>query len=245
MRLNGRTYPGTYRFIEAVLRPGLAVGMKRHWSGGENLPHGAFIAVSNHVTNLDAITLAYFLVDHRVPVKFLAKSELFDVPVVGRLLAGADQIRVRRGTKNASDALASAKAALAAGECVGIFPEGTLTRDPDMWPMKAKTGAARLALEMGVPVIPVAQWGTQDIIARYGAVPRPGVRRPVYATALPAVDLTDLAERPRTAEVMREATKRIMADLTAGVAALRGQTPPEHVWDMAVDGDPRTKKHKN
>ncbi|MDO5699905.1 MAG: lysophospholipid acyltransferase family protein [Bowdeniella nasicola] len=234
----------TYSTIVNILHPLLEFYTEPRWSGSENLPEGGFVAVSNHVTNIDALTFGHFLVDHGVPVKFLAKSELFETPLVGRMLAAADQIRVERGTHDAAKALEEAKAALLRGECVGIFPEGTLTRDPDMWPMKGKTGAARLALETGVPVIPIPQWGTQEAIGRYSV--RPKFRRnvPVKVKALPPVDLSDLREQPATAETVREATRRIMADLTAGVAQLRGQTPPERVYDVAVDGDPRPLKRK-
>ena len=244
-QLKGRSYPVMYRVAEGILRPLIALYTKPEWSGVHNLPvTGGFIAVSNHVTNIDALTFAHFLVAHDVPVKFLAKSELFQVPIIGKAIEKSGQIEVKRGTKNASDALECARAGLAVGECVGIFPEGTLTRDPDMWPMKGKTGAARLALEMGVPVIPIAQWGTQDVIERYGTRPRLGVRHPVKVMAMPAVDLSEFGGKALTAEVARAATARIMKDLTAGVAQLRGQTPPHHVWDMAIDGDPRPKKRK-
>lgn len=239
----GRTYPPMYRFIEGIARPLMALYTEPRWSGEDNLPReGGFIAVSNHVTNMDALTFAHFLVAQQIPVKFLAKSELFRIPVVGRMIGAAHQIEVKRGTRDVSAALDQARRALRAGECVGIFPEGTLTRDPDMWPMKAKTGAARLALETGVPVIPVAQWGTQELLERYGAKPKLGINHPVYVSALPAVDLDDLRGQPMTGEIAREATRRIMADLTAGVAELRGEEPPEHIWDMAIDGDPRPKK---
>ncbi|SEA54837.1 1-acyl-sn-glycerol-3-phosphate acyltransferases [Bowdeniella nasicola] len=241
----GRTYPPMYRFIEAIARPAMALYTKAEWSGGENLPRtGGFVAVSNHVTNIDALTFAHFMVGHDIPVKFLAKSELFQVPVLGSMIGAAHQIEVKRGTRDAQAALSQARRALRAGECVGIFPEGTLTRDPDMWPMKAKTGAARLALETGVPVIPVAQWGTQDVIERYGVKPKLGIKHPVQVMAMPAVDLADLRQEPLTAQVAREATVRIMADLTRGVAELRGEEPPSHVWDIAIDGDPRPKKGK-
>ena len=60
---------------------------------------------------------------------------------------------------------------------IAIFPEGTLTRDPDLWPMAARTGAARMALEAGVPVVPVAQWGAQRLLGRYSKVLKPIPRK--------------------------------------------------------------------
>ncbi|MDO4607027.1 MAG: lysophospholipid acyltransferase family protein [Bowdeniella nasicola] len=239
-----RRHSGAYRFFEYVLRPIVAAYTKPTWQGVENLPEGGFIAVSNHVTNIDALTFGHFLVANGVPVKFLAKQEMFDLPVIGRLFAKADQIPVQRNTATARQALVAAEAALKRGECIGIFPEGTLTRDPDMWPMAAKTGAARLALTTGVPVIPIAQWGTETAINRYSKVPKPRLRVPVTVRALPPVDLDDLRALEYTPEVAKEATRRIMADLTAGVAAIRGEEPPARVYDIRVDGDPRPKKKK-
>ena len=236
----GRTMPPAYRFARAVLRPLVALITVRTWSGGENLPAaGGFIAVSNHVTNFDPLTFAHYLVDHDVPVKFLTKAELFRVPVVGPLIRATGQIIVHRGTARASESLREARAALERGECIGVYPEGTLTLDPAGWPMTGKTGAARLALETGAPVIPIAQWGAQRIIPRFFAAPVTVRPQPVAVTALPAVDLADLTGRPLTPELLREATERIMRDLTDGVARLRGEEPPARVWDRRRDGEPK------
>lgn len=234
----GRELPLTYRAVVAVLRPPLALMTERHWRGEENLPpEGGFIAVSNHVTNLDPLTFAHFLVDHDIPVKFLAKAELFRVPVVGWLANRVKHIPVHRESARAAESLAAARLALEAGECVAIFPEGTLTHDPDMWPMLGKTGVARLALATRVPVVPIAQWGAHRVIPRFENLPATLRRQRVDVRALPPVDLDDLYGRPLDGPTLREATDRIMAALTAGVAELRGATPPERVWDRRVDGD--------
>ena len=139
---------------------------------------------------------------------------------------------VYRGTSRAGDALRDAVTALAAGECVVIFPEGTLTREPDMWPMAAKTGVARLALATRAPVVPIAQWGTHRVIARYGKVPRPFPRKPVTVVAGPPVDLSDLYDRATDAGALREATERVMDAITAMLEQVRGEpSPPERfVW---------------
>ena len=124
---------------------------------------------------------------------------------------------------------------------VGIFPEGTLTRDPDQWPMEFKSGAARLALDTGVPVIPVSQWGPQDIMAPYNAKGidmRPG-RRVSYHFGEP-VDLSDLMSPAGSEnhEAVNEATKRISDAVRAGVGKLRGLPVPEKVWDPATQAGP-------
>lgn len=234
----GRELPRAYRAVVALLRPPLSLLTDRHWRGVENLPPtGGFIAVSNHVSNLDPLTFAHFLVDNDIPVKFLAKAELFQVPVIGWLAHRIKSIPVHRGSAQAVESLAAARAALERGECVAIFPEGTLTHDPDLWPMLGKTGVARLALTTRVPVIPIAQWGAHRIVPRFEARPATLRRQRVDVLALPPVDLTDLYDRPIDSVLLRTATDRIMQRLTAGVAELRGTTPPERVWDRRVDGD--------
>ncbi|MCJ7827247.1 MAG: 1-acyl-sn-glycerol-3-phosphate acyltransferase, partial [Demequinaceae bacterium] len=121
---------------------------------------------------------------------------------------------------------------LARGEMIGIFPEGTLTRDPDLWPMVARTGAARMALEAGVPVIPVAQWGAHRLLGRYSKWLKPIPRKRVTIVAGPPIDLEDLKELPPTKKVLREATDRIMATLTDMVEDLRGEKAPAVPFDM-------------
>ncbi|WP_345039891.1 lysophospholipid acyltransferase family protein [Georgenia daeguensis] len=235
-----RKQSGVYRFLVSLLRPAMTLMTRRTWRGGEHLPAvGGFVAVANHASNMDPLTVAHFLYDHGAAPKFLAKSSLFEVPVLGRLLAAADQIPVYRGTARAGDSLVAAEKAVRRGECVVIFPEGTFTRDPDLWPMTARTGAARLALSTRVPVIPVTQWGAHRIMPRYTARFRPFPRTPVTVVAGPPVGLEDLYGRPVDQEVLREATTRIMAALTAQLAEIRGERPPARPYDVRRDGDPR------
>jgi len=113
-----------------------------------------------------------------------------------------------------------------------VFPEGTLTRDPDLWPMVGKTGAARLALSSGVPVIPVAQWGPQLILPQYSKRLHPFPRKKVSIHAGPPVDLSDLRGRPQDSAVLTEATERIMAAITALLEEIRGEKAPAVRYDM-------------
>lgn len=234
----GRSYPPMYRAVATLLRPVLTLSTRRHWAGAENLPAtGGFIAVANHVTNFDPLTFAHFLVDHDVPVKFLAKKELFGIPFFGWILTKVGQIPVHRGTARAADSLKDAQDALERGECVAIFPEGTLTHDPAAWPMKGKTGVARLALATRVPVVPIAQWGAHRVVPRFASLPHTLVPQRVDVVAGPPVDLSDLYELPIDATTLRLATDRIMMRLTDQLAELRGEAPPDRVWDRSVDGD--------
>jgi 1-acyl-sn-glycerol-3-phosphate acyltransferase len=114
---------------------------------------------------------------------------------------------------------------------VFIYPEGSATRDPDLWPMRARTGVARLALLSGAPVIPVAQWGAQQILPyptkKVHLLPRTTVRIVVG----PPVDLSAYAAKPMTAEVLRDATEVIMRRIADMLVELRGGTPPGAFFD--------------
>jgi len=134
----------------------------------ERIPaRGPALIACNHASYLDPIANAYAVVKAGRRPRFLAKDDLFEIPIVGRALAGAGQIPVSRGSGDRTP-LATAERALASGEIVLVYPEGTASRDPDLWPMVGKTGAARLALTTGAPVIPVAHWGAQ-VILPYGS----------------------------------------------------------------------------
>jgi len=120
------------------------------------------------------------------------------------------------------------------GECLIFYPEGTATRDPDLWPMVPKTGIARLALTTGAPVIPVAQWGTQDILL-YGTKKLSVIpRHMVKMLAGPAVDLSAYEGEPLSRDVLRAAATAVMADITGLLARLRGETPPAVPYDPAA-----------
>ena len=215
------------------MRPILLAMMHRDWRGAEHLPaSGGFIAAANHVTNLDPLTFAHYLYDHGFAPKILAKASLFTVPVLGAVLRATGQIPVFRNSSQAGQSLDDAVQALRDGECVTVFPEGTLTRDPDLWPMVGKTGVARLALLTRAPVIPVAQWGPQNILGRYSKVLKPFPRKKVSVVAGPPVMLDDLYDRPLDTATLREATERVMAAITVILEDLRGEPAPEVRFDV-------------
>src|SRR5262245_45348105 len=207
-----RKLPFAYRFAVAVLRPVFLVLTKRDWKGAQNLPAtGGFVVAPNHLSHLDPIVCAHYLYDNGRAPFFLGKEGVFRVPVVGAILRGAEQIPVYRNTGQAADAFRAAVAAVNDGKCVVVYPEGTLTRDPDLWPMVGKTGAARIALSTRCPVVPVAQWGPEAILAPYSKRPHLFPRKTMHVSAGPPVDLSDLYDKPVTGALLREATDRIMA----------------------------------
>lgn len=218
-----RTFSRPYKAAVNLARLPVMAITRRHWEGAENLPEsGGFIAVSNHISEFDSMTFMHFLVDNGIPVRVMAKKELFKVPGLGWLMRSAGQVPVDRSAGQGQGALDAAEAALIAGECLGIYPEGTVTRDSESWPMRGKTGVARLALRTRVPVIPVAQWGAQDVLARYQRVPNLLGRKDVWVRAGKAVELSDLYDRSDDPEAWREATDRIMGELISMVEDLRG-----------------------
>ncbi len=223
----------TYRAAAFVLRPLLFAITKRDWQGGEHLRQdGGFIVAANHFSNLDPLTFAHFMYDHGIAPRILAKSSLFTIPVVGKLLANTGQIPVHRQTTQAGRSLEEAVAALEGGACVAVFPEGTLTREPNLWPMAGKTGVARLALLSRAPVVPVVQWGVQEILPRYSKKFRPFPRKTVHVHAGPPVDLSDLYDRPLDTVVLREATERVMTAITTILEGIRGEQAPAERYVM-------------
>ena len=214
---------------------------KRDWHGERHLPAaGGVIVVTNHVSHFDPIAVAHYVFDNGRLPRFLAKEVLFRVFFVGRVLKGARQIPVYRESADASRAFSAAVAAVRDGECVVFYPEATLTRDPDMWPMVGKTGAARVALETGAPVIPIAQWGPQHLLAPYAKKPALFPRKTMHLRAGPPVDLSEFAGRPIDGALLRQVTERIMIGITAQLEEIRGEPAPAVRFDMRLTKLPRT-----
>ena len=232
---------GFYSFAKGVLTPIMTPWVKFSVTGEENLPtEGGFLLVSNHLSNVDPLCLCWYFMKRNTAVRFLAKKSMFSVPVFGWIIKGMGLIPVNRDS-NPSAVLAPTREALKVGEVVGIYPEGTLTRDPDQWPMEFKSGAARLALDTGVTVIPLSQWGPQDIMAPYNAKGmdmRPG-RRISYHFGAP-VDLSDLIGPAGSEDhdAVNAATARILQAVREGVGQLRGLPVPDTVWDPATQAGP-------
>lgn len=228
MAVGGRRIGGWYRLAVMVAKPVLLLLTRPRWRGLENLPpSGGVIVAANHHSYADPFTVAHVLYDNgRVP-RFLAKAEIFRLPLIGSIMRGARQIPVYRNTADASAALVEAVEALRRGECVVIYPEGTVTRDPQRWPMAARTGVARLALATGCPVVPLAQWGAQRLHDKRDGL---HLRRTDVTTLIgPPLDLTAYRDRV-DGPALREVTDLVMAELRRMVGVLRGQRPPAQVY---------------
>jgi 1-acyl-sn-glycerol-3-phosphate acyltransferase len=184
-------------------------------------PTGGVLLACNHISFADPVSTTVFaLVSGRVP-RFMAKASLWRLPLVGWIMKSGRHIPVDRGTERAGLALSGAQRSVEQGECVAVYPEGTFTRDPDGWPMPGKSGVARAALASRVPVVPVAQWGTQRLLPRGSFLPRLLPRKRVDVVAGPEVDLSDLYGLEPTREVLDKATARIMAAITDLLVEIR------------------------
>ena len=170
------------RLCVVILYPLDGLLFRIRWRHLDRVPgpdRGGVIIAINHISQIDTILMARFVWQSgRVP-RFMIKAGVFDWPVIGRIMRGAGQIPVYRGTTDAAKSLHEAVEALERGEAIIIYPEGTTTKDPANWPMQAKTGIARLVLlSPDTPVVPVGQWGAaqdrrlEPEAARAGAAPR-------------------------------------------------------------------------
>lgn len=199
----------------------------------ERMPRqGAYIVAPNHYSEIDPVMMGIVLWKlGRLP-RFLAKDSLFKVPVVGWFLRKSGQVPVARGgAARGSAPLDAAQKIIDEGRIVVVYPEGSLTRDPDMWPMRGKTGAARMALEHGIPVIPMAHWGTQQVMARYSKKISFFPRKTIDVKIGDPVDLSAFAGRSLDAATLAEATAVIMQAITALLEDLRGEKAPAERWD--------------
>lgn len=227
MRRKWRLGPG-YRIAVFLLWPLMMAFTKRDWQGMENLndDDGGIIVAVNHNSWFDPLVIAHALWDNDRPPRFLAKESVFRVPIAGSIITSAGQIPVYRETREAVAAVRDAITAVNAGECVVVYPEGTITKEPNLWPMTGKTGAARIALATGRPVIPMAQWGATDVIAPYKKELRLLPRKTMHVRVGAPVDLSDLAGLPLDQATLEIATNRIMDAITALLADIRDEEPP-------------------
>lgn len=255
----GRERPPLFMRVVAPL----AVGAMRcvqdvRISGAERIPEfGPVLVVSNHTCHLDALSVCMALYRRgRAPVT-AGRADLFTAPVLGWALRRLGQIPVYRSDVDhvpadggsPASSLRTMSDALAAGRALVVFPESTFTRDPDGWPMRGKTGSARLALaHPDAVVLPVAHWGNERLIHPWtGDIGwrRMGRRRTRLDVRIgEPLDLSDYAGREVTHELLTEMTEAIMAAITKELVELRpadvaaGRGPRERRWDRRVDGDP-------
>jgi 1-acyl-sn-glycerol-3-phosphate acyltransferase len=230
------SYSNAWRNVsKIILRPGIRMMMRLDWRGQEHIPaDGATILAVNHLSYMDIFAVSLFADSARRYPVFLAKSSLFTIPVLGTIITKLGQLPVYRGQTDAALVLREAEMVARNGACVIFYPEATVTRDPDKWPMVSKTGVARLALETGAPVVPIAHWGAERILPYGSFVPRFLPRKTVKIVAGPPVDLSEFAGQAPTTRVLKAVTAKIMQDVTGLLGELRGETPPAEPYHPAV-----------
>nr|WP_253259656.1 lysophospholipid acyltransferase family protein [Subtercola boreus] len=225
----------TFRLLAAPVIPVVALLAKLEVQDAQKLPRaGAFVLTPNHYSDFDPVIIGWSVWRlGRVP-RFLAKASLFEVPVLGRALRAIKQVPVERsGRTHGNNPLDAAHSLTSAGEGVIVYPEGTLTRDPGLWPMRGKSGAVRIALENGLPVIPVAHWGTQAILPRWSKKISVFPRKTVHLKYGDEVDLARFRGVPLTQSALAEATSLVMDAITHLLEDLRGETAPPERWNPA------------
>lgn len=197
-------------------------------TGAEHIPEGPVVFAPYHASALDPVVVGLAVWHQKRMPHFLAKDALFASPL-GRLLKAMGQIPVLRASAHAGDSLLYGKRALEAGESVVIYPQGTLTKDPELWPQPAKTGASRLAIETRTPVVPIAHWGLHEIMPVGGKVPRPRPLSRVRVSfgeplAPPEPSVSEGHSGPAQTRCFAD---RITAAIASELALLRGVPLPE------------------
>ena len=214
--------------VAFLLRPLMTLLTKRDWRNADrvNIDSGIIFA-GNHISWFDPFPVAHFMWANNRPPIYLGKESVFKVALLGSLLRGLDQIPVKRNTEDAAQSLSIAIDRINSGEAVVIYPEGTISRDPNLWPMKGKTGAIRLALLTGAPLIPFAQWGAQEVIPPYKAKLRLIPRKTMQVNVGLPIDLTRYQGKPITDELLASATDELMQQISNLLAELRNAQAPK------------------
>lgn len=225
----------TYRSVLRVVRFLLHVCTRRTQTGSEHLPTtGPVIVVGNHLSVADAFVLTAAVARRGRRIRMLGTAGLFSAPAIGGLLRKAGYVPVHRRSDDPAAALAPARAALEAGQCLGLYPEGAITRQPGCWPARGKTGVVRLALDTGAPVVPLAQWGTHRFVGaegtRWRALLSPLTRPRVDVRIGPPLDLRTLLGVSSAADASGQQLRRgadlVMDALLAELVLLRGEPAP-------------------
>ena len=240
--MSERSKPSIFWLFAIFALPIMGLMVKFRLHNPEKMPHsGAVVITPNHYSNIDPVVIGvatWYL--GRLP-RFMAKASILKVPVLGWILLKSGQIPVERGgSTRSSAALNAAKELVSKERAVIVYPEGSLTRDPDIWPMRGKSGAVRLALELGIPVIPIAHWGTQNLMARYSKKINVFPRHTIDVKVGDPVDLSEFQGKPLDNKTLTAATTKVMDAITALLEDLRGEKAPATRWNPAEHNQSET-----
>ena len=240
--MSDRSKPSIFWLFALFALPIMGAMVKFRFHDREKMPQtGAVVITPNHYSNIDPVVIGvatWYL--GRLP-RFMAKASILKVPVLGWILRKSGQIPVERGgSTRSSAALMAAKELVTKERAVIVYPEGSLTRDPDIWPMRGKSGAVRLALELGIPVVPVAHWGTQNLMARYSKKINVFPRHTIDVKVGDPVDLSEFQGQPLDNKTLTAATTKVMDAITALLEDLRGEKAPATRWNPAEHNQSET-----
>lgn len=222
--------------MAGIAVPPLSVLFKYDIKG--TLPaEGPYILTPNHYSDIDPVVVGYGVWKLGRKPRFMAKASLFKIPVVGWLLHKSGQIPVERSrSRTKADSMKAANKLGELGGTVIVYPEGTLTREPAMWPMRGKTGAARLAMQSGVPVIPIATWGAHAVVPRFEKRFRFRWRAPIKMVIGEPVDLSEFEGKYHSKRAVDGATTKIMREITSLVEEIRDAKAPAELYNPADYG---------
>ncbi len=202
---------------------------------------GAFVFAPNHYSEIDPVVMGVVAWKLGRMPRFLAKASVFKIPVIGRVLAKSGQIPVQRGgSVRGSEPVKAASRLVENGQMVVVYPEGSLTRDPELWPMRGKTGAVRIALEQGIPIVPAAHWGSQHLMERYSKKISLFPRKTIRVKIGDPIDLAQFRGRSLDTATLNEATAVVMVAITALLEDLRGEPAPTKRWNPAEHNQKET-----
>jgi 1-acyl-sn-glycerol-3-phosphate acyltransferase len=227
--------------LAGLVLPVMNLAIRFRFHHPERMPQsGAFVLAPNHYSEIDPVVMGMVSWKLGRAPRFLAKASLFKVPVAGWLLRKSGQIPVDRAGSKSNAALRAAEELVEKGRMVVVYPEGSLTRDPGLWPMRGKTGAVRIALERDIPIIPAAHWGTQALMPRYGKKLSLFPRKTIDVAIGEPLDLSAYRGKPLDQATLIKATSELMEAITGLLAELRGEPAPAERWNPSAHSQKET-----
>ncbi|WP_404433368.1 1-acyl-sn-glycerol-3-phosphate acyltransferase [Microbacterium lacus] len=235
--------PSVFWPLAAIVVPLVSLVVKLDIEGAEKIPReGAYVIAPNHYSEFDPLVVALAVWRAGRLPRFMAKESLFRIPVLGAVLRATGMVPVARQSSAAAarETLNASETLVEHGRGVIVYPEGSLTREPNLWPMRGKTGAVRLALEADIPVIPMAHWGTQAVIPRYGKLSLWPLRKPVAVIFGDPVDLDTFRGAKLPPAGLAAATDVVMKDIAGLLSTLRNEPAPSARWNPGEHGQKET-----
>jgi 1-acyl-sn-glycerol-3-phosphate acyltransferase len=233
--------PSFFWLLAALVLPIMNLAVRFRMHHAERMPQtGAFVLAPNHYSEIDPVVMGVVSWKLGRAPRFLTKASLFKNPVLRWILRTSGQIPVERAGSKSHAALRAAEELVEKGRMVVVYPEGSLTRDPDLWPMRGKTGAVRIALEQDIPIVPAAHWGTQALMPRYRKKLSLFPRKTIHVAIGEPLDLSAYRGRPLEQATLLKATGELMNAIAALLAELRGEPAPAERWDPSAHGQKET-----